>query len=108
MALRTAAAAKSETDANKPSNTSIVNSLTVSDIDAEILKKGGAYYFTLDMTFEGKDENGVVSIEQSDRTFINLDDLLSYIGEQGYIYSHEVYSKSSGLIIKIKMGWNNG
>lgn len=105
MALRTAVTARTETEANKPVNNDIQNSSIVSDIDNAVLVAESKYKFTTDICVPGREEKGVTQVKQSDSTYVKLDDLLTYISEQGYNQTSEIYKTSAGLLVKIKIGW---
>jgi len=111
MSLRTAAAAKTASISNVPSEGSIFSSLLMAVVDTEINAQAalGAYkaIFTLAADVNGRTKP--VEIIQSDQSKVNLDDLIDALVLRGYRTSFKALKAaitSNTDRVKLTVAWD--
>ena len=110
MTLQTPAAAKTVSDNNQPVDTTTINSVIITELDAAITAASLSGEYKIISKHRGRVLNGLEEIEQSDRTFIVLRKVEQVLKDAGYSNVFNIVKSADGksLSIQIQVGWSNG
>ena len=104
MALRTSAAAQTISDANV--RLADVNGLAISAIDAAINVASNAGDYLLRMSFEANVSDGVITIKQSDESYVDVEIIVLALKEKGYRASYNKRSDLGDYKLCLSIAWN--
>jgi len=109
MAIREASVAKAASDASKPVDNEIFNTLIASAIDAKIgsvSEDTDTDIYVAYFTFPARIENKVCQIEQSDRSYINLDDIVNALKSRSHRVSYQIKNLRVGIKVQLSVAWD--
>ena len=104
MALRTATTAQTNSDANV--RLADVNGLAISAIDTAIDVASNAGDYLLRMPFEANVSDGVITIKQSDESFVDVEVIALALKEKGYRASYNKRNDPGNYRLCLSVAWN--
>jgi len=109
MALQVAVVAKTTSDAALIRARAIINSLAMDVINDKITVESERTdtenrIYKTDLNFGARIKNDVVEINQSDNSYVKLNDLLDSLYDKGYRTSHRLIGKKDR--IRLTVAWD--
>lgn len=104
MALRAASTAKTNSDSNvTPAD---VTGLAVSAIDTAIGTASDAGEYVIRMSFEANVADGVITIKQSDDSYVDIEPAVLALKENGYRASYNKMSDPGAYRLCLAVAWD--
>ncbi len=104
MALRTAQTAQTTSDANV--RLADVNGLAISAIDALISAASDNGEYVIREDFEANVNNGIITIKQSDESYIDVETIVNALKENGYRASYNKRANPGNYKLCLAVAWN--
>lgn len=104
MALRDATTAQTNSDGNVAA--ADVDGLAISAIDTEIGIKTDAGEYILRTSFEANVSDGIITIKQSDDSYVNIDMIVLALKEKGYRAAYNKRSDDGDYKLCLAVAWN--
>lgn len=106
MALQESSSAKTTADSNKPADGVIYSSSIITHLDSKITTESNAGNYLYCETFRGRVSGDEKQIEQPDRSYESLNDVVQAIADKGYTCTYNDHTlKDGSLKIKLQIYW---
>jgi hypothetical protein len=104
MALRTASTSKTASDGNI--RLADVNGLAISAIDTAIGVAADSGEYIIRMKFEANVSDGVITIKQSDESYVDIEIIVTALKENGYRASYNKRTDDGNYRLCLAVAWD--